>query len=904
MNNASNLNYSVIHEYSHIQNYSHSKIKSNSNSANATKNNKKIDKNSGNKAGISVGNKAEKCVGNEAEKYVGHKVEKCVDNKAEISVGGKEIAVHVDNEPSEADSMVGFSMIRHEANLLRNKRSTYWVPDDSVTHCTTCGVEFTMWLRKHHCKLCLMIYCWKCTPHNKIIPDYLLQRDDNPITMNEALDRTFGHLFRSFSDSNGGGNGGNGSSGSSSSSRTNKKKPSSGSGASTTAYPQRLCYQCNSQIEMLMGLDELIHVFTLVMPDIDMLNRMASVSKMWNYLVQYFKGKIRNIQYRKLNQNFNSFERKLLWINRDHFNGHCHYSLALIKSLDFQSYHYQTTQHPEFTKWIKSVGGYNAFVGYKCVDLMCTRNCTTLNSHHAIILIEYAKRGSVCNELNSFVLSLLLKMSDQELVLYLPYLTERLIDSRVDNPHSWGRFLIDRSISNHYLALEFYWNLMYLERTTRHPIYRYYLTSLMEYASEISVDVINRSFKFVRILENIPGAKAKSKSGSGSGGYSGGSGGGYNGGSDGGYSGSSGDQKESSEIGGGIGPGYGSDLMEVKSYLRKQNFQGLTMPFDASITIKNLIVHNVSVKDSYTAPILLPFECQSETCRVKRVLYKFEGVRTDYLVLKVIKLMNHLLETHNGISLETVDYRVLPLSKDAGLIEVVPDCSTAYEIKERMKFTIWNYIVENNPAETVETLRRKFVRSCATYCVLTYLLGVGDRHLDNIMITTDGRLFHIDYGFILGADPKPITQPKIRITPDMVDALGGHHSVYYNKFLKLCNKIYQSLRGHLNLIICNLSLLTPDRKEYDNLVELLSNRFMTSETGRAAVIQLETEILRSSTHQNLGEHIVDMFHYHNKERTLHSVVSGTVAGAGTIVKGASSIGRRAGNFILERTGWK
>jgi phosphatidylinositol 3-kinase len=90
--------------------------------------------------------------------------------------------------------------------------------------------------------------------------------------------------------------------------------------------------------------------------------------------------------------------------------------------------------------------------------------------------------------------------------------------------------------------------------------------------------------------------------------------------------------------------------------------------------------------------------------------------------------------------------------------------------------------------------------SLAGYCVVTYLLGIGDRHLENVMITNLGKFLHIDFGFAMGEDPN-IKPPPFKLTSDMIQGFGGLKSENFKTFTSKCIAYYLKLREHSNLIL-------------------------------------------------------------------------------------------------------
>ena len=188
-----------------------------------------------------------------------------------------------------------------------------------------------------------------------------------------------------------------------------------------------------------------------------------------------------------------------------------------------------------------------------------------------------------------------------------------------------------------------------------------------------------------------------------------------------------------------------------------------------------------------------------------RIIFKTgDDVRQDQLVIQFIELMDSLLK-QNGLDLCLTPYRVLATSPMTGFVEVVPDVETFQQVQQTVGVSKYIQTHNPSPAQYAAAMDR-FVRSCAGYCVITFLLGIGDRHLENLLITKDGRLLHIDFGFIFGKDPKPFP-PPMKINKEMVLAIGGPQSEGYATFKTYCCTAYNTLRKHSHLLLHLLVLM-------------------------------------------------------------------------------------------------
>ncbi|XP_063232536.1 phosphatidylinositol 3-kinase catalytic subunit type 3 [Bacillus rossius redtenbacheri] len=248
------------------------------------------------------------------------------------------------------------------------------------------------------------------------------------------------------------------------------------------------------------------------------------------------------------------------------------------------------------------------------------------------------------------------------------------------------------------------------------------------------------------------------------------------------------------------------------------SFEPLPFPLDPDVQIKGIIPEKATLFKSALMPSRLTF-LTTDGSEYVAIFKHGDDLRQDQLILQMITLMDKLLRREN-LDLKLTPYRVLATSTRHGFLQFIESIPVAEVLAT--EGSIQNFFRKHHPSETAPygiapEVMDTYVRSCAGYCVITYLLGVGDRHLDNLLLTTSGKLFHIDFGYILGRDPKPLP-PPMKLSKEMVEAMGGINSDHYQEFRKQCYTAFLHLRRHTNLIL-NLFLLMVDASVPDIALE-------------------------------------------------------------------------------------
>jgi phosphatidylinositol-4,5-bisphosphate 3-kinase len=286
------------------------------------------------------------------------------------------------------------------------------------------------------------------------------------------------------------------------------------------------------------------------------------------------------------------------------------------------------------------------------------------------------------------------------------------------------------------------------------------------------------------------------------------------------------------------------------------------LPINSTMEVKDFDGGKCRIMKSKKMPLFMSMRNSEIPSQFIQIIFKDgDDLRQDIVTLQMITVMDTIW-LENGLDLRMKPYLVVATGDQSGMIEIVMNSKTTADIHNlHGKFgalkenTLRDYILEKNgeSEEITEKAFDNFVRSCAGYCVATYVLGIGDRHNGNIMLTNNGHLFHIDFGHFLGNFKSKFGIKRERsgfvLTQEMAYVMDGKDGYRFQIFKDYCCKAFNYVRKQgkrlINLFLLMISAGMPELKNRDDikyLREMLSMRLTEKEASSKFIAEIENAL--------------------------------------------------------------
>lgn len=596
-----------------------------------------------------------------------------------------------------------------------------------------------------------------------------------------------------------------------------------------------VCNDCFKKITNLNQITWIIKICEFL--DFVSLNKILLLSNSWYKAGIHQLSKFREIQY-KCSTLFTPWEQGIIWNSRNYFTGHNNWIIILIKS-NLQKYYDVKIQEIifELSELID-----NHKKNISCWSLMCSRKCNIdfdimdfIDIMQYITLLEKNDKLLWTDKLlQEFLLLLLQNILDAEFQsnnndcyndIYdkiksaIPLICSILINFIKSNENFDSEFL--ENIFNEFVKIDnciinFYLEIQYLDNIVNKDISHMYFINFME--------GLVKKYNLTSITNQV------------------------------------------------------NKTINFFTELYKNNSLKLTEPILNPLNLNEHImeIKSIEILKSNTQPLLI----HARVTRglkgeiIKFIIKKDESLRKESIVACLIKLLQErLIKQANKNRIKQFDriptYQIIMLTKNLAIIEFVENSLTLRMVSNN-KFTLQNYILDNNPTEQVDTVKRRFLQSLAISSSLSYILGLGDRHLDNIMINKVGQLFHIDYGYLMdNPTTSIISNPNIKVTTVMIDFLGGIEGKYYKEFTQYIIQIYDILRLYKNIIVSYYEMLGKEQFIKWNVFKpKLEDRFLSGLTWKDIEVTLINEIENSNSYPSV---FADLCHHYRQ--TLAEYIS-------------------------------